>query len=49
MEDTNIDELMHILDINLVAANPANEIHEAELPSDEDNMNGKWKDNKPWQ
>jgi hypothetical protein len=31
MDDTYIDELMHILDIDLVAANPANEIHEAKL------------------
>jgi hypothetical protein len=41
MDDTYIDELMHILDIYLVAANPANEIHEAELTRDEDNPNGK--------
>jgi hypothetical protein len=41
MDDTYIDELMHIFDIDLVAANPANEIHETELARDEDNPNGK--------
>jgi hypothetical protein len=41
MDDTYIDELMHILDIDLVATNPANEIHEAELAGDDDNPNGK--------
>ena len=41
MDDTYIDELMHIFDIDLVAANPANEVHEAELARDEGNPNGK--------
>jgi len=41
MDDTYIDELMHIFNIDLVAANPANEIHEAELARDEDNPNRK--------
>jgi hypothetical protein len=49
MDDTYIDELMHIFDIYLVAANPANEIHETELARDEDNPTDKWEDNEPWQ
>ncbi len=41
MYGTYINELMHILDIYLVAANSANEIHEAELTRDKDNPSGK--------
>ena len=41
MDGTYIDELMHILDIDLISTNPANEIHEAELARDEDNPKGK--------
>jgi hypothetical protein len=40
MGETYVDELMHIFDVDLVAANPANEIHEAELATDEHNPNG---------
>jgi hypothetical protein len=40
MCETYVDELMHVFDVDLVAANPANEIHEAELARDVHNPNG---------